>query len=224
MWSSSCSRYVGGSKLLSCGGAGFDDGIRSQAGEKFPDARVAPVWKTGPLPVNDNNEECEEHPVRLRCWQLMSNVHRTDGATRQADGDLGIIVKAGTNLQFTDLGPGASAAAVRACTQYGPRAGTQPFHSTGRLRLTTISSVRYLTSTTTSRCSGLTRSNSQRKAHSSDGRRIGDVARESRRCSRPARHHTWVEEPRAGLGTVGYCAHRRAPGCCQWCRLEGGHR
>lgn len=38
---------------------------------------------------------------------------RTDGATRAPDGDLGIIMKAGTNLQITELAPGATAASVR---------------------------------------------------------------------------------------------------------------
>ena len=41
-------------------------------------------------------------------------MHRTDGATRQAEGDLGMIMKSGTNLQFTDLAPGARAPLVGA--------------------------------------------------------------------------------------------------------------
>ncbi|KAI0669831.1 hypothetical protein C8Q78DRAFT_148326 [Trametes maxima] len=38
---------------------------------------------------------------------------RTDGAARKADGDLGIVKKSGTNLQYTDLAPGATATSHR---------------------------------------------------------------------------------------------------------------
>ncbi|KAI0361542.1 hypothetical protein OH77DRAFT_1516495 [Trametes cingulata] len=63
-----------------------------EAGETFPGVRVGPLWATGPLPVDDNNEE-------------------TDGATRKPDGDLGLVMRGGTNVQYTDLAPGASAPA-----------------------------------------------------------------------------------------------------------------
>ncbi|PIL31898.1 hypothetical protein GSI_06602 [Ganoderma sinense ZZ0214-1] len=58
-------------------------------GPMIPGAHVGPIWKTGALPVPDNNEE-------------------TDGATRPLDGQIGVM-KSGTNLQYTDLAPGASA-------------------------------------------------------------------------------------------------------------------
>ncbi|KAI0756927.1 hypothetical protein C8Q80DRAFT_1131159 [Daedaleopsis nitida] len=64
------------------------------AGEMFPGARVAPIWKTGVLPVSDNNDE-------------------TDGATRVPDGDLGFIMKTGTNIQITELAPGSTVPAHR---------------------------------------------------------------------------------------------------------------
>ncbi len=41
-----------------------------------------------------------------------SVIHRTDGATREATGDFGLVVKEGTNLLFTDLAPGATAGMV----------------------------------------------------------------------------------------------------------------
>ncbi|KAI0375066.1 hypothetical protein BV20DRAFT_933593 [Pilatotrama ljubarskyi] len=62
--------------------------------ESFPGVRVGPLWATGPLPVDDNNDEA-------------------DGATRKPDGDLGLVMKSGTNVQYTDLAPGASAPAHR---------------------------------------------------------------------------------------------------------------
>ncbi|KAI0778251.1 hypothetical protein BD413DRAFT_103363 [Trametes elegans] len=65
-----------------------------EAGPGFPGVRVGPLWTTGALPVDDNNDE-------------------TDGATRRPDGDLGLVNKYGTNLQFTDLAPGATATAHR---------------------------------------------------------------------------------------------------------------
>ncbi|KAI0735108.1 hypothetical protein C8Q76DRAFT_270891 [Earliella scabrosa] len=68
--------------------------ISQEIGEGFPGAKAAPIWKTGSVPVNDNNDE-------------------TDGATRKVDGDFGIVMKTGTNLQFTDLAPGAIAKAHR---------------------------------------------------------------------------------------------------------------
>lgn len=37
----------------------------------------------------------------------------TDGATRKPDGDLGIVMKSGLNLQYTDLAPGGSVPMVR---------------------------------------------------------------------------------------------------------------
>ncbi|TBU35322.1 hypothetical protein BD311DRAFT_745963 [Dichomitus squalens] len=61
-----------------------------EVGPKMPGVRVGSMWKTGALPVKDNNDE-------------------TDGATRAPDGDFGMIMKSGTNLQYTDLAPGASA-------------------------------------------------------------------------------------------------------------------
>ncbi|TBU45093.1 hypothetical protein BD309DRAFT_956925 [Dichomitus squalens] len=61
-----------------------------EVGPKMPGVRVGSMWKTGALPVKDNNDE-------------------TDGATRTPDGDFGMIMKSGTNLQYTDLAPGASA-------------------------------------------------------------------------------------------------------------------
>ena len=30
-----------------------------QIGEGFPGAKAAPIWKTGSVPVNDNNDECD---------------------------------------------------------------------------------------------------------------------------------------------------------------------
>ena len=36
----------------------------------------------------------------------------TDGALRQPDGEMGVMMKSGTNLQFTDLAPGAKAPLV----------------------------------------------------------------------------------------------------------------
>ncbi|KAI0651919.1 hypothetical protein C8Q79DRAFT_66241 [Trametes meyenii] len=65
-----------------------------EVGENFPGVRAGAIWITGPLPVDDNNDE-------------------TDGAAREADGDFGIVKKSGTNLQFTDLAPGATATAHR---------------------------------------------------------------------------------------------------------------
>ncbi|KAI1797943.1 hypothetical protein LXA43DRAFT_275784 [Ganoderma leucocontextum] len=58
-------------------------------GLAMPGVRVGPIWKTGALPVPDNNQE-------------------KDDATRPLDGGLGVM-KNGTNLQYTDLAPGASA-------------------------------------------------------------------------------------------------------------------
>ncbi|KAI0724620.1 hypothetical protein C8T65DRAFT_7233 [Cerioporus squamosus] len=67
-----------------------DKVMESHASEKFQGVRAGPIWRTGSLPVNDTNDD-------------------TDGATREATGDLGIVVKEGTNLLFTDLAPGATA-------------------------------------------------------------------------------------------------------------------
>ncbi|KAI8982888.1 hypothetical protein BD414DRAFT_419244 [Trametes punicea] len=70
-----------------------DDVIPSRE-DGHPDLRVGPLWATGSLPVDDNNDE-------------------TDGTARRPDGDFGIVMKSGTNLQFTDLAPGATAAMHR---------------------------------------------------------------------------------------------------------------
>ncbi|KAI0655144.1 hypothetical protein C8Q70DRAFT_924316 [Cubamyces menziesii] len=61
---------------------------------RFPGLRVGRLWVTTSLPANDNNEN-------------------TDGATRTADGDLGIVARSGVNFQYTDMAPGASVAAHR---------------------------------------------------------------------------------------------------------------
>ncbi|KAH9858132.1 hypothetical protein C2E23DRAFT_165760 [Lenzites betulinus] len=60
-----------------------------ELGEAFPGATLGHLWVTSSLPVNDNNDD-------------------TDGATRKPDGDLGIVMKSGLNLQYTDLAPGGS--------------------------------------------------------------------------------------------------------------------
>ncbi|RPD55801.1 hypothetical protein L227DRAFT_614936 [Lentinus tigrinus ALCF2SS1-6] len=71
-----------------------DKVMESSANQKFQGVSAGPIWRTGSLPVNDNNDE-------------------TDGATREATGDLGLVVKGGTNLLFTDLAPGATASMHR---------------------------------------------------------------------------------------------------------------
>ncbi|KAI0825067.1 hypothetical protein BC628DRAFT_1320931 [Trametes gibbosa] len=57
---------------------------------RFRGASVGHLWATHSLPVDDNNDD-------------------TDGATRKPDGDLGLVMKSGVNLQYTDLAPGATA-------------------------------------------------------------------------------------------------------------------
>ncbi|KAI0639469.1 hypothetical protein C8Q77DRAFT_65981 [Trametes polyzona] len=68
-----------------------DDVIPSaEVGPAFPGVRVGPLWTTGPVPVDDNNDE-------------------TDGATRKPNGDLGLVNTGGVHFQYTDLAPGATA-------------------------------------------------------------------------------------------------------------------
>ena len=47
-----------------------------------------------------------ENDTQLLFW------YRIDGATRVPTGDLGMIMKAGTNVQFTDIAPGVRAPMV----------------------------------------------------------------------------------------------------------------
>ncbi|CDO71621.1 hypothetical protein BN946_scf184911.g91 [Trametes cinnabarina] len=64
-----------------------------EAKQGHPDIRVGALWATDSIPHR--------------------NATRTDGATRKPDGDFGIVKKSGTNLQYTDLAPGATVAAHR---------------------------------------------------------------------------------------------------------------
>jgi len=63
-----------------------DSLMRSQGMTGVEGLRVGTIWLTGPVPVNDNNND-------------------EDGATRDiADG---LVVRNGTALRYTDLAPGA---------------------------------------------------------------------------------------------------------------------
>lgn len=46
-------------------------------------------------------------------FPILTATRRTDGATRKLDGDLGLVIKSGVNLQYTELAPGATAPMVR---------------------------------------------------------------------------------------------------------------
>lgn len=67
-------------------------------------------------------------------FPILTTTRRTDGATRKPDGDLGLVMKSGVNLQYTELAPGATAPMVRVVIHLSERRlivivfSTEPLH------------------------------------------------------------------------------------------------
>ncbi|KAF9822139.1 hypothetical protein IEO21_00133 [Rhodonia placenta] len=68
-----------------------DDLLPSSESPTFPGVWGNNIWVTKATPTGDNNSD-------------------VDGAARQPDSDLGIVMRNGTVLRYTDLAPGALAA------------------------------------------------------------------------------------------------------------------
>ncbi|GBE77990.1 hypothetical protein SCP_0108720 [Sparassis crispa] len=71
-----------------------EDRISSKGSIAFPGVMSGAIWVTDSMPVNDNNDQA-------------------DGADKTPNGDLGIVMRSGTNFRYTDLAPGATAAPHR---------------------------------------------------------------------------------------------------------------
>ncbi|OBZ78669.1 hypothetical protein A0H81_01063 [Grifola frondosa] len=66
----------------------------TQASAMWRGIKFGPLWTSQSVPTDDNNSD-------------------VDGATRALNGDMGIVMRDGVTLRYTDLAPGASAALHR---------------------------------------------------------------------------------------------------------------
>ncbi|KZT02656.1 uncharacterized protein LAESUDRAFT_762553 [Laetiporus sulphureus 93-53] len=67
-----------------------EDRVEPKKTAGFLGVQGAPLWVTDSVPTNDNNND-------------------VDGATRQTEGDFGLVMRNGTVLRYTDIAPGAMA-------------------------------------------------------------------------------------------------------------------
>ncbi|OCH96140.1 hypothetical protein OBBRIDRAFT_822446 [Obba rivulosa] len=71
-----------------------EDIVSPTPSESWPGVISATLWNTNATPTDDNNDDM-------------------DGSNRRPNGDLGIVMKNGTSMRYTDLAPGATASLHR---------------------------------------------------------------------------------------------------------------